>query len=215
MLRYTCLLALLASLSGSAAVGATKTDEKASPRPTGPLQPLLVPLPPIVPASPISKVPNQVENTLPQGVDGTWRQEGSFLVINLNGQQLRLANADPKTPADRESTPLSDNTGEVYGRLSHRGRPLVGCEVVLTPIRKTWAGYTATNRAEAPFFTSATDAAGAYHFFNVPPGLYKLKWRPAGEESWIRRAENRPDVRVRANETASIKEIRVALRTFN
>ncbi len=209
MLRYICLLALFASLTGSVAVGAAQTIENAPPGPTLLNQSLLVPLPPVTPAPPVG-TPNP-----PQGVDGTWHQEGSFLVINLNGQQLRLANTSLQTPTNTTSARVEDNAGQVYGQLSHRGRPLIGCEVVLMPLRKTWAGYTAVNSRDTKLLTTATDAAGVYHFSDVPPGHYKLKWRPAGEESWIRRAETRPDVQVRANETATIKEIRVALRTIN
>jgi len=171
-------------------------------------QPSLVPLPPITPVSPIVETPNQ-------GADGTWRQEGSFLIINLNGQQLRLANTNLQTPANTTPARVENNAGQVYGQLSHRSRPLVGCEVVLIPLRKTWDGYTTANRRDAKLFTATTDATGVYHFASVSPGRYKLKWRPAGEESWIRRAENRPDVHVRANETATIQKIRVALRTIN
>lgn len=215
MLRHTCLLALLATLTVLVASGATYANEKAPSRPTVTRRPSLVPLPPITPAPPIPRVPNQVGDTPPQSVDGTWRQEGSFLVINLNGQQFRLANADPQTPTDTASTRVEDNAGEVYGRLAHQGRPLVGCDVTLIPLRRTWAGYIMVNPGEAKLFTTATDATGVYHFASVPPGRYKLKWCPAGQESWIRRAENRPDVNVRANEIAAIKEIRVALRTIN
>ncbi|MFV1991021.1 MAG: carboxypeptidase-like regulatory domain-containing protein, partial [Acidimicrobiales bacterium] len=182
----------------------------APPRPMAVRQPLLVPLPQVLPATPIVEVSNPAGTTPPHGVDGTWRQEGSFLILDLNGQQLRLANTNLQTP-----TRVEDNAGEVYGQLSHRGRPLIGCEVVLMPLRKTWASYTAANRGEAKLFTTTTNATGVYHFASVLPGSYKLKWRPAGEESWIRRAENRPDVHVRSNETATIKEIRVALRTIN
>ena len=63
-------------------------------------------------------------NLSSQGGDGTWHQEGSFLVINLNGQHLRLANTNLQTPADPTPTRAENNSGEVYGQLSHQSRPL-------------------------------------------------------------------------------------------
>ena len=145
-------------------------------------------------------------------VDGTWREEGQFVVINLNGQQYRLV----KSQATQETAlPVESTGGQVYGRLFHRGSPLVDCEVALVRLRKTWTGYAIASIAESDLPTTLTDVAGIYHFAGVPPGTYKLKWRPAGHDGWIRRAEIRPDVRVRTDERAQVRDIRVALRTIN
>lgn len=144
--------------------------------------------------------------------DGTWSEDGRYLIINLNGQQLRLLRTDSQTTPD-PALPQTPSGGDVTGRLSHSGRPLANCEVALIPLRKNWTGYKLANSSEA--LVSRTDGNGVYRLRNVPSGPYKLKWRPAGEQSWIRRAEIRPDVNVRANEASQVKEIRVALRTIN
>ncbi|MFQ5733674.1 MAG: collagen binding domain-containing protein [Planctomycetaceae bacterium] len=163
--------------------------------------------------------------------DGTWREEGGFVIINLGGRDFRLKKAATgpaarQRPATRvtlsarsttESEPdlrrAPPDSGTVEGRLLNRRRPLSGCRVSLIPLRRTYFGY-AINRDNEPQ-TTATDANGRYRFESVPPGRYKLYWLPAGHKRWIRRLEIKPDVVVRKNGTAHVKTIRVALQTIN
>ncbi len=171
--------------------------------------------------------------------DGTWREDGQDLILNINGQVLRLRKSpsvsieEPRTfeapslkdtPAPgrplmpaaffTQSVPqTSPSGGTLVGRLTNRGHPLVHCEVSLTPMRRKLLGYQAGELNQNP--QAETDAEGNYRFENLPAGLYKLRWRPQGEEAWIRRIEYRPDVTVKTGETARIREIRTALRTLN
>lgn len=160
-------------------------------------------------------------------VDGTWREDGQYVIIELDGRELRLR----KTPATVELRERHDDGvrrvnrvinqpystvamgGTVLGRLMNRGRPLVNCKVSLMPLRKTLGGYTIDARAEPQ--SEQTGTRGNYRFENVPRGPYKLFWLPAGQRQWIRRIEFKPDVFARTQETLRIKEIRVALRTIN
>lgn len=151
-------------------------------------------------------------------IDGTWQEDGRLLILNLDGQQFRLVKKEsPSTvamaPQDVPAEAALTGGGKVRGRLLHRGQPLVDCEVALISLQKSWLGYR-RNRS-AKLIVTTTNAEGDYCFAQVPPGSYKLKWRPAGETSWIRRAETRPDVFVREGETSNAKEVRVALRTIN
>lgn len=174
-------------------------------------------LPPVQPSSNAGRIPEGAMGATPgEPVDRTCREDGRHIIINLNGQQLRLekSGAAPTAAAPTAAAPTEQaNGGEVYGRLSHRGQPVVNCAVALLPLSKTWNSYE-INEAVEPL-VARTDEHGDYHFAAAPPGPYKLSWLPAGERQWIRRVEFRPDVRVRAGETAHIEEIRVALRTIN
>lgn len=191
-------------MPGSRRISAARFNERNSEeRPTSAR---LVRLPPVTPQRPPQA------NRPP---DGTWREDGQYVVINLKGQEFRLVKSDPPANTIRPSDQVQPATGNVCGRLSHRGRPLVGCKVALVRIRKSMTGYKIVSSDEAELAMTVTDNRGVYHFANVLPGLYKLKWRPSGQESWIRRAELRPDVRVNAAKTTDVKEIRVALRTIN
>ncbi len=144
--------------------------------------------------------------------DGTWSEDGKYLIINLNGQQLRLVKTQTQTSSVSTMSAEIIPGGEVSGRLSHQGRPLVNCKVALVALQKNWLGYTQKKSRE---LLANTDENGVYHLSNVPAGVYMLRWLPAGESSWIRRAEIRPDLRVRAGETTQVKEVRVAMRTIN
>jgi len=168
-------------------------------------------LPPVEPRENEARLPSQTQTA--SAVDGTWKEEGRYIIIDLNGQQLRLEKS-----ADSETEPPARNAtasgGEVYGRLSSRqGSPIVDCKVALLPLKKTWNSY-AVDGSVKPLIVH-TDSNGVYHFEDVRPGPYKLSWLPAGTRQWIRRIEFRPDVRVKSNAVAHAKEIHHSLRTVN
>lgn len=174
-----------------------------------------------------------------QRVDGTWREENGFVIINLNGQELRLAKRDSLTtpppvlheqsadhrkiaPAAFSSdsqaftvnrTPQPTVGGTVNGRLLHRARPVSACRVSLIPLTKSFGRYQIDASAEAQ--STVTTADGSYRFDHVPRGVYKLFWLPKGEQKWVRRIEYKPDVLVQTGETTRLKDIRTALRTLN
>ncbi len=154
--------------------------------------------------------PQQRPNALnAQAVDGTWQDVGGQIIINFNGQQLRLE----KTGDEPAPKPYAPPGGEVYGRLSHKGRPVANCRVALLPLKKDWSGYR-VDGSVAPT-VGTTDSDGIYRIEDVASGPYKLTWLPDGERQWIRRIEIRPDVNVKSGDIAHIKEIRKSLRTVN
>lgn len=143
---------------------------------------------------------------------GMWQEDGQSLIVNVNGQEYRVIKSEDSPAAGSSGMPVG---GSVSGRLSNNGRPLAGCQVALVRIEKAWNGFRVVTATDSQLPMTVTDGAGRYYFANVPAGLYKLKWRPGPDEGWIRRAEVRPDVRVRPNEMSNVDEIRVALRTIN
>jgi hypothetical protein len=152
--------------------------------------------------------------TLPgQPAEGTWREDGGQVIINLDGREIRLA----KSPAGQGQSDVRNRSetigGTVYSRLLDHGHPLVNCHVVLVPMHQEQGVYCFDPDRKA--LSTTTDAEGAYRFENVPAGEYKLTWLPQGQNQWIRRIAMRPDVKVRAGETTSAKEIRVAMQTIN
>jgi hypothetical protein len=150
----------------------------------------------------------------PQPVNGTWRDEGQYVVIEVNGQQLRLAKPalGPTPSAAPAPGQIQIATGAIHGRLFQRGRPLAGSNVVIVPMHKD--GATDDNGIRQPL-SAITDEDGVYGFANVPVGAYKLTWLPAGTNQWIRRIEMKPDVFVHEGQDVTVKDIRSALQTIN
>ncbi len=180
--------------------------------------PASAPPPPVVAWDRPVRLP-RTEPLLPTGplmppADGTWREDGRYVIITLDGREMRLLKA-PGTPDLQNSAAAQEqvNGGTVVGRLLNKGRPLVSCQVAIMPLERGFSGYS-TDKSRRRL-ASTTDEHGVYRFGNVPEGAYKLSWLPAGENQWIRRIAARPDVTVRANESVHVKDIRVALRTIN
>ncbi len=148
-----------------------------------------------------------------QHADGTWREDGRYIIIDLNGQQLRLVKESRTTGSQSAPNQTQGDGGTVCGRLLHKRQPLANCRVVIRPMIKTFGGH-ALHSAAQPLRTT-TDAQGVYRFQNVPPGRYKLSWLPEATNRWVRRIAMRPDFTVRAHETTHVKDVPVALRTIN
>ncbi len=170
-------------------------------------------LPPTIPRSTLAQPYARVASTAGQVADGTWREDDRYIILNFNGQEVRLVKESQTE--DPHLTPGQGRAsgGTVYGELLHNERPLANCQVMIRPMIKTLGGY-ALNRAGPPLRTT-TDGQGVYRFDHVPPGLYKLSWLPEATNQWIRRIAVRPDLTVRAHETTHVKAISKALRTMN
>ncbi|MFV1965050.1 MAG: carboxypeptidase-like regulatory domain-containing protein [Pirellulaceae bacterium] len=167
----------------------------------------LVRLPPLETTPPVA-LPGPV-------VQGTYREEGNYLVLNLDGREIRLSRENDNAARRAAATgPAHQRSGAVQGRLVHRGVALANCRVALIPMVKTFSGSYRLHRS-GPRWVATTDEHGDYYFETVPAGAYKLTWLREGGNQWIRRIAMRPDVVVRENETARAKETRTALTTVN
>lgn len=106
--------------------------------------------------------------------------------------------------------------GWVQGKITCNEIPLPDCQVKLQILEKgglLTKGYHPIEGAVA--FETNTDKDGMYHLMNVPPGLYKLYWKPAGEATWVRRFKMEPDVIVEAGKATNPKTVETTKRTLN
>lgn len=108
------------------------------------------------------------------------------------------------------------NLGGVEGKIFHSGKPLSDCQVRLQRLEKGGLlskGYRPVEGAAE--YETITNKDGIYRFMNVPPGLYKLYWKPRSEETWVRRFKTEPDVIVESGKLTNPKAIETLKRTLN
>jgi hypothetical protein len=149
-----------------------------------------------------------------QTVDGTWREDGQFVIINIDGKETRLLKPAAEMMSQAVVASRAPEEGAVHGRLLQGERPLANCHVVMMPIRQEGKKTYAYDKTRDPQ-TTITDSEGNYFFDHAPAGKYKLTWLPAGTKQWIRRLVIKPDVTVRAGEEVGVKDISFAQSTIN
>jgi hypothetical protein len=144
-----------------------------------------------------------------KGFDGTWRETPDYVIINIDGREMKLRRSGPDQGRPISAPPNAAD-GMVQGRLLQNGAPLVNCRVVMM-------GMEREGLCDEDFepMTSSTDERGVYRFERVPAGKYKFTWLPEGTKHWIRRIQMKPDVIVRPGQNAVVKDIRAAQRTIN
>ncbi len=111
-----------------------------------------------------------------------------------------------------EETFNTENYGRVAGRMLHKGKPLQGCHVKIMILEK-WGIFGGIKKGI--HFETITDDNGVYYFERIPPGGYKLYWKPPSESSWIRRLQMEPDIYVEIGERYYLPDRETNVRTLN
>jgi hypothetical protein len=163
-----------------------------------------IPMPPMGIESQVAVPPRAANVAAGQGSDGTWHEDPNYIVITIDGREVRLRKSDLGANLPTSAPAIA---AAVHGRLLQNGVPLVNCRVVMVAMEQEGA------RREP--LVSLTDEQGVYRFANVPAGEYKLTWLPEGTRQWIRRIQMKPDVIVQAGQDVVVKDVRAALRTIN
>ncbi|MFQ5715318.1 MAG: hypothetical protein ACE5GU_14930 [Candidatus Scalinduaceae bacterium] len=125
-------------------------------------------------------------------------------------EELRLEFEEKKQLEEKAYE--AENFGDVRGRMLFKGKPLARCQVKIVMLEK-W-GFLKTVK-EGIRFETVTGDNGRYHFEKVPPGGYKLYWKPPAESSWIRRMRMEPDIYVEVGETSYFPDRETNVRTVN
>lgn len=111
-----------------------------------------------------------------------------------------------------EETIEAENYGRVAGRMLHKGKPLPGCQVKIIVLER-WGVFGGVKKGIR--FETITDENGVYNFENVPPGGYKIYWKPPSESSWIRRLQMEPDIYVEHGERYYLPDRETNIKTLN
>lgn len=141
---------------------------------------------------------------------------------SANGEQVGESQDALVQPTPQESTekgkPLvrNEKVGRIEGKVLHGGKPLKDCQIKLQMLEKGGMLMKVYHPIEgAEELETTTDVDGVYRFTNVPPGFYKLYWKPFTEASWVRRFKIEPDVIVELGKVTNPKEIETLKRTLN
>ncbi len=113
-----------------------------------------------------------------------------------------------------EETYLRNNTGNIEGRILRKGEPLPDCEVQIVALSQERILLMKSVK-KGDQFKEKTDENGEYFFKAVPPGQYKLYWKPSYATSWIRKFKMIPDVKVVARRTTIAKDLEIGKRVMN
>lgn len=125
-------------------------------------------------------------------------------------KELRIEFEEKKQEEERIFK--EQNYGDVKGRMLYKGKPLSGCQVKIVMLEK-WGFFG--NVKEGLRFETITDEEGRYYFEKVPPGGYKLYWKPPHETSWIRTIKMEPEIFVEPGETFYMRDRETNVRTMN
>ena len=138
------------------------------------------------------------------------KQEREDMAVEEIKEDLRLE-FEEKKQLEEEAYEV-ENFGVVRGRMLYKGKPLPGCQVKIVMLEK-WGLLKSVK--EGVRFETVTADNGHYRFEKVPPGEYKLYWKPPAESSWIRKIQMEPDMYVEAGETAYFPDRETNVRTIN
>jgi hypothetical protein len=138
------------------------------------------------------------------------KQEKEDVAVEKIKEELKLEFEEKKQLEEKAYE--AENFGNVRGRMLYKGKPLSNCQVKIVMLEK-W-GFSGEVK-EGVRFETITGENGHYHFEKVPPGGYKLYWKPPAESSWIRRIQMEPDIYVEAGETSYLPDRETNVRTVN
>lgn len=110
--------------------------------------------------------------------------------------------------ADHSWEPQSHPVGKAAGYILRGGKGLEGCKVKLVRMLTGQSAIeTFSAVREGVQFVTMTDAEGRYAFDGIPVGSYKLKWQLPGDQAWIRRLRDKPDVVISEGQTIIVKSV--------
>lgn len=138
------------------------------------------------------------------------KQEREDMAVEEIKEDLRSEFEEKKQL--EEKAYAAENFGDVRGRMLYKGKPLPGCQVKIVMLEK-WGLLKSVK--EGVRFETVTGDNGHYRFEKVPPGGYKLYWKPPAESSWIRKMQMEPDIYVEAGETSYFPDRETNVRTVN
>lgn len=112
------------------------------------------------------------------------------------------------------------SSGKVRGKVMWNGNPLANCDVRLSKLpefsvvgfRPFSGDASVSGKSE---FVAQTDNHGRYFFSGLPPGSYRIAWRPAGHSDFVRSFKSGADIELSAGDVVEYKDIEANVATIN
>ena len=160
------------------------------------------------------------------GASKSIQEEGQEELVDkpVDGEQEQMSESQDDTsrtttqenPEKEKKLVQDEKLGRIEGKVFCGGKPLPDCQIKLQMLEKGGLLARVYHPVEgAEELETSTDADGVYRFMNVPPGFYKLYWKPLNETSWVRRFKMEPDVIVEPGKVTNPGEIETLKRTLN
>jgi hypothetical protein len=182
------------------------------------------------------KPPSNQSSSLQQVI---WIDDGETITLRLPKQSVQVSGSEgleikgrgisgfvdkqpPPTPMEslQELSRLSKDR-VIQGKVLMRGDPLPNCKIRILKAAdsvrdRMLSMFSGSNeKEEEQSFEATTDEFGLYTFTNVPYGEYILYWKPEGNESWIRRLSENPDITLVPGRPVAVRDIETNVRTVN
>ncbi len=167
-----------------------------------------------------------------------WIDDGNTITLRLPKQSVQISGSSampaagnspenvgqktvvnlPQSP--QEPTNLSQGLA-IQGKVLLKGEPLPKCKIRILRITDATGDRllrllsgSNTEKAEQSF-EAVSDEHGIYTFTNIPYGEYILYWQPEGQDQWIRRLSENPDITLIPGHPAAMRDIEANVKTVN
>ena len=167
-----------------------------------------------------------------------WIDDGDTITLRLPKQSVQISgssvepargsiteNASQNIASNLSQTPNeSSNLRQglaIQGKVLRKGEPLAKCSIRILRITDSTGDrlirlLTGSNTEKAEqSFEAVSDEHGIYTFTHIPYGEYILYWKPEGQEQWIRRLRENPDITLIQGRPVAMHDIEANVKTVN
>ena len=161
-----------------------------------------------------------------------WIDDGDTITLRLPKQSVQISGSQALESAAGAKPPLAPSESlqelsrlkqglAIQGKVLMKGAPLAKCRIRILRITDSTGDRllrllsgSNTEKAEQSF-EAVSDEHGIYTFTSIPYGEYILYWKPEGQENWIRRLSENPDITLVQGRPVAMHDIEANVRTVN
>ena len=161
-----------------------------------------------------------------------WIDDGDTITLRLPKQSVQISGSQAVETTTGAKTPLTPSESiqelshlkqglAIQGKVLIKGAPLAKCSIRILRITdsagdrllRLLSGSNAEKAEQS--FEAVSDEHGIYTFTDIPYGEYILYWKPEGQEQWIRRLSENPDITLIQGRPVAMHDIEANVKTVN